>query len=164
MILEITAPSTMSISSAARLNQKMHCLATTLPLANKSIHSSYRGSSNEAASVGGLVVSDQTDVSPIGPSLPRRSPAFVSVIRCLAAALGPWPARQLMTHLGSGELHRSSRDNVYWAILATFTGLLLRPLLGTTASQVRSFSTLPKRPLNRDEGSFIATTSQPPQT
>ena len=33
------------------------------------------------------------------PSLPRRSRASVSVIRCLAAALIPWPARQLMTQL-----------------------------------------------------------------
>ena len=32
-----------------------------------------------------------------GPSLPRRPRASVSVIRCLAAALVPWPARQLMT-------------------------------------------------------------------
>ncbi len=32
-----------------------------------------------------------------GPSLPRRPRASVSVIRCLAAALGRWPARQLMT-------------------------------------------------------------------
>ena len=40
--------------------------------------------------------------SEAGPSLPHRPPAFVSVIRCLAAALVPWPARQLMTHFGSG--------------------------------------------------------------
>ena len=37
------------------------------------------------------------DKSVHGPSLPRRSPAFVSLIRCLAAALGRWPTRQLMT-------------------------------------------------------------------
>ncbi len=37
-------------------------------------------------------------MSPCGPSLPRRPRASVSVIRRLAAALVPWPARQLMTH------------------------------------------------------------------
>ena len=42
----------------------------------------------------------QRDVA-CGPSLPRRPSAFVSVIRCLAAALGRWPARQLMTHFDS---------------------------------------------------------------
>ena len=42
----------------------------------------------------------QRDVA-YGPSLPRRPSAFVSVIRCLAAALGRWPARQLMTHFDS---------------------------------------------------------------
>ncbi len=36
------------------------------------------------------------------PTLPRRPRASVSVIRCLAAALVPWPARQLMTQSGSG--------------------------------------------------------------
>jgi hypothetical protein len=38
----------------------------------------------------------------LAQSLPRRPRASVSVIRCLAAALVPWPARQLMTHFGSG--------------------------------------------------------------
>ncbi len=50
-----------------------------------------------------------------GPSLPRRPPAFVSVIRCLAAALGRWPARQLMTHLRNGRsklavMHNNSAE------------------------------------------------------
>jgi hypothetical protein len=40
--------------------------------------------------------------SPYGPSLPHRPRVFVSVIRCLAAALGRCLARQLMTHSGRG--------------------------------------------------------------
>jgi hypothetical protein len=38
--------------------------------------------------------------SACGPFLPRRPSAFVSVIRGLAAAVGRWPSRQLMAHLG----------------------------------------------------------------
>ena len=44
-------------------------------------------------------------MSPNGPSLPRRPRASVSVIGSLAAALGPWPARQLITHIDALRPH-----------------------------------------------------------
>ena len=57
-------------------------------------------------------------MSVCGPSLPRRPRASVSVIRCLAAALGRWLARQLMTQgrhsksaLIEGRLRLASGDD-----------------------------------------------------
>ncbi len=56
----------------------------------------------------------------IGPSLPRRPRASVSVIRFLAAALVPWPARQLMTHYVTSppsiDALRKLCSTISWAI------------------------------------------------
>src|SRR5208282_970450 len=51
-----------------------------------------------------------------GPSLPRRSPAFVSVIRCLAAALVPWSAGQFMTRCGSGVCNAAAETMLNFAM------------------------------------------------